>query len=456
MHTTRAADLLFPEYGEASRYHDAGKFGYVTISAKDRGRWIEDHFLVKNLPERIGLLDRKRDSYLTQAEFKRRSRAMVNFLRISNSFVDLDTYKMPIFRDRPKERLKEELPWAVRIFCSDNKIPSPNLILFSGQGIYLKWIYDRPIPFAAFAKWNLVQRELIKRLAPMGADPNAVDVARVLRIEGTVNTKSGLFCEVVHDDGGSWNFDDLADEVLPLTGEQLREIREDRRTRREIKNMRDANPEQVRKTMRRVSEFTIQTLAADRLWDIQSVIVPAEYGPDGIPNGSHMRDAFLFQGAVCIAKFAKNTVHFERELREYHRNIAPSMPWKDARSSTSTIRKKLETSLKEGRDARYRMMKNDRLVEFLMVSPETQRQCKTIISKEIKRERDTETTRKTRREQGVIERGEYEAKRKGELERNIQRARELRDEGMSRKEIAAVMGKSAPMIDVYLRGSRQK
>jgi hypothetical protein len=96
------------------------------------------------------------------------------------------------------------------------------------------------------------------------------------------------------------------------------------------------------------------------------------------------------------------------------------------------------------------MMRTERLIEYLGVSHEAQKQCTTIISTPIKRERDKES----RHKHGVLEREEYEAKRKGNLEANMRRARELRDQGMSRKAIAEELGKSRQSIDLYLKESK--
>lgn len=447
--------MLFPEFMdmEASRYHDPGKWGFVTFAQKHGKRWKEDHCFVKDAPDWLRHLDRTKDSYLTQAEFERRKRVAVNFLRISLCFIDLDIYKLPQYKGRCKEELRD----AVLCFCADEGIPTPNLILFSGQGLYLKWFLDYPLSRRAFAKWNLVQKALLEKLEPRGADSNAIDIARVLRIERTCNTKTGEYAQVIHDDHGSWGFDDLADEVLKETGEEYRERREAEKAEREIRrirkeagNLRHASDKAVKEairkeTARRINIFTVQTLASGRLWDMQDVIAPMMYGPGGVPEGSHKRNAFLFAGAVCISSMVSTTEQFNSNLSEFHRNIVPSLSWSEVKSSTSSIRKRLEKG-------ELNKLTTEYLIEKLEVPREIQERCTTIISPEIKRERHRVAEEKKRREKGILEREEYEARRKGELEKNISFAKTLRAEGLDKKQIAKVMGKSRQSVDVYLKG----
>jgi hypothetical protein len=219
-------DLLLPEYGEAMLYHDAGKFGFVKIAVRDNNVWKEEAFRVEELPDRLKHLPRNRDSYLSQSEFRKRQKVVVNFLRTQVNFLDCDIYKIPLYEGRSAEELKD----IFLLFCGENGIPTPSLIVYSGRGLYPKWLLDYPVPFKALSKWQSIQHELLTKLRPLGADPQAISVTNVLRIENTVNTKSGEMARViwVNEDRGKvarWDFDILADEVLPHTKEELLQMR---------------------------------------------------------------------------------------------------------------------------------------------------------------------------------------------------------------------------------------
>jgi hypothetical protein len=62
--------------------------------------------------------------------------------------------------------------------------------MFSGRGLHVVWLHDC-LPKQALPRWQAVQRQLRESLQRLGADPNACDAARVFRLAGTCNSKSG-------------------------------------------------------------------------------------------------------------------------------------------------------------------------------------------------------------------------------------------------------------------------
>ena len=102
---------------------------------------------------------------------------MVYLLRLNLCFVDLDTYKTP-WKVYPPDALAN----IVRGFCQDEDIPDPSLILFSGRGLQVKWLLERPLPRAALPRWNAVQKQLVAILERFGADSGARDASRLLRL----------------------------------------------------------------------------------------------------------------------------------------------------------------------------------------------------------------------------------------------------------------------------------
>ena len=130
------------------------------------------------------------------------------------AFVDLDTYQT-----KWGSRTPEEVSLSVRTL-HDEGIPAASLIVSSGRGLYLKWLFETPIPQSALPRWNAVQRELVERLQGFGADPMAKDASRVLRLVQTVHAKTGDVVRVLHVEEAEgepkrYGFDRLAGAVLP-------------------------------------------------------------------------------------------------------------------------------------------------------------------------------------------------------------------------------------------------
>jgi hypothetical protein len=93
-------------------------------------------------------------------------------------------------------------------------IPEPSLAISSGRGLYLLWLHS-PIPRSALPRWAACQREICRTLGHLGADSMAVDASRVLRVIGTRHGKANAIVEAITPAGEVWDFNELADRVLP-------------------------------------------------------------------------------------------------------------------------------------------------------------------------------------------------------------------------------------------------
>lgn len=72
---------------------------------------------------------------MSQAEFIRPNRRVVNLLRLGLLFTDLDTYRIPALagRDHNSGRLSV-------VFCAKEGVPAPSMLIYSGRGIQAKWL----------------------------------------------------------------------------------------------------------------------------------------------------------------------------------------------------------------------------------------------------------------------------------------------------------------------------
>lgn len=210
------------DLGAAAVYRERAKEVPRLNPVKQHSHRIED------LPWIIEQTDPNRDTWISQAEFAAPNRRVVNLARVGLAFVDLDPYSKKL-QDGGADHAADlaamdpdEGAGFIRAFCLSEGIPAPSVILFSGRGYQVKWLFEKPIPRAALPRWNALQRYLIQGLARLGADPGAKDASRVLRLEKTVNTKSGLVAHVVDVDTingevATYKFDHLAEAVLPYS-----------------------------------------------------------------------------------------------------------------------------------------------------------------------------------------------------------------------------------------------
>jgi len=415
-------------FDEHTLYHQPDRFGYFSILSKDRaGRPHQDSYNLSKLEQVLRLLPKDRDSYLSQAEFIAPNRRVVNLARIGLLFVDLDCYKLNITPDAACWHLLQE--------CDEQGIPHPSIVIHSGRGIYAKWILDRTIPRQALPRWNRLQAELVSAFELIGADPAAKDASRVLRIVGTVNTKSNEVVRVIHVTRGldgepvRYGFDDLADAVLPLGRDELNAVRRVRQG--EIQKRRDLRLVHENRNTAGLRRFSGRQLAWHRLEDLRKL---AELR-GGVQEGWRMLWMFWELNFLLLSG-ATHSGQMFHEARALAREIRFLEGWNEG--DLSTLYRKAQ-AFERGERVQYNgheyqplyTPKNDTLIDVFKVTRDEERQLRTIISRDTAAERHAARESARRRAAGAKAHG---------TEQDRASARLMRSNGMSLRAIAAELG----------------
>jgi hypothetical protein len=254
--------IISPE-DHATALHAQGR-GTVAIARRINSRWTECTVKLDDIGYVTRQLAGETDVYLSQNRFFGRRRAIACLAQLDALFADLDYYSLApsIGHLRPEHILRVALEQL-----DDYRIPAPTIAISTGRGIALIWMHST-VPRGALGRWQACQRVIHHALSDLGADPRALDAARVLRLVGTENSKSGTLVMALTDMGQIWNFDALADEILPLKRAELERLRAERAR---VQMRRSPRPETPPP-----SGFSFVTLAEGRLTDLQHVIAGAK------------------------------------------------------------------------------------------------------------------------------------------------------------------------------------
>jgi len=104
---------------------------------------------------------------------------------------------------------------ALEILLDSGIIPFTDWT-FSGRGIYLRWLLKAtPATPENKAKWEAIESALVNLLKPIGADQRVQDLARVLRLDGTINSKSGLMVRTTTESGKRYSLAELYQAIEP-------------------------------------------------------------------------------------------------------------------------------------------------------------------------------------------------------------------------------------------------
>jgi len=427
-------------------YHDSTRSGFFSLLVDSRGGKRQSSHRLADMPKVLGVLDKKVDTWISQAEFIRPNRRVVNLLRLGLLFADLDTYRVPALASRKPD----ELVASVLFLCADAGLPVPSILIYSGRGIQAKWLLEGTLPRQALPRWNACQRYLVDRLAHVGADPMAKDASRVLRTVETVNSKSGEVCRVVHVQSGNdgqpvrYNFEYLAETLLPAARwtieQQPQEQAESRTKKKPFLLVPGGKADNLR-------GFSGRQLAWDRLEDLRKL---AELR-GGVGEGSRMQHLFWRLNFLLLSG-ATNSKQMYHEAAALARELDPQ--WNSRSKELMTLFSKAK-AYEAGERISYAgkdypplyTPKNDTLINLFGISTDEQRQLKTIISTSVALERDRKRHELRRRAAGAVDRKSYlDAAKAKQAQAQI-----LRSEGLSVRAIAKQMGVSVGAISGYLK-----
>jgi hypothetical protein len=424
--------------GHASTLHPESGRGRVVLARKDEGRWDQRSFPIAELPEVIPLYAGQPDSYITQQRYAFR-RTVSQLVELQAMFAELDFYNVPELRGMDARGVLKD----ILILLEDEQIPYPSLAIYSGRGLHLIWLHT-PIPREALPRWIACQEHLGRILKPFGWDRGAKDGARVLRLCGTVNSKSGEVVEEIRGIKDRYDFETLCSEILPIGRAELRDIRI-QRAARDAKLPRESR-------QRPAKWFTQAGLAEARITDLQRLRSIRWFGD--LPPGQ--RDYWLFVAATSMSWLVDDLQALQREMFALAKE-AGKWDGRESRSRLSAVMKRARMAADgqtvqwgESRvDPRYRF-RNETIIELLEITPEEEREMVTLISKNERQRRHRETDMKRRREAGTIPRDKY-------LSEALAREREpvivrLRGEGMGLRQISRETG--YPLKEVHRLSNR--
>ncbi|UVK92698.1 replication protein [Pseudomonas atacamensis] len=429
-------------------YHDRTRAGFFSLLVDSRGEKRQSSHRLADMPKVLSLLDKKRDTWMSQAEFIRPNRRVVNLLRLGLLFTDLDTYRIPALAGRDPEKLAA----SVLYFCAEEGVPVPSMLIYSGRGIQAKWLLEGTIPRQALPRWNACQRYLVDHLAHIGADPMAKDASRVLRTVETVNSKSGEVCRVVHVTNGidgqpiRYNFEYMSEALLPTARWTIEQQRQEQGQRRATKKPFLLVPGGKADNLR---GFSGRQLAWDRLEDLRKL---AELR-GGVVEGQRMQHLFWRLNFLLLSG-ATNSKQMYHEAAALARELDPQ--WNSRSKELMTLfskAKAYEAGEKVsfgGKDyAPLYTPKNDTLINLFGITADEQHQLKTIVSRVEAAERDRRRHELRRRAAGSVDRQTYLDTAKAKQTQ----AQALRREGLSVRAIAKLMGVSVMAVSRYIKTS---
>lgn len=419
-------DLRFTAYDEISNYLDDSRSGYYAIGTKQRdGKFHQKLLPLHTMPyiidqhtkgfERFNNQHGKNDVWISQAVFagwQNSNGQLVSFRRkstlasIATLFVDIDYYKNPALASKRPETIRD----MILEKCIALGIPTPSIILDSGQGLQAKWFHE-PLPRKALPRWEAAEQHLVKLFDNLGADLAVRDATRILRVLHTVNQKTGKLVRVLHADSAEKNtFNDLCDKLLPYTQEQIRDFRSASKDARKEKLSSQQKSAVI--NFNSIQGFSTRTLNWSRFTDLQMLLKLRNYD-----MGEGLREPLSFylanQYALCHQKqYADPHIYQEilRLVKDTHPGVTHARAQEKAQRLLRLMKRASEGDVVKYAGKEYTPLytpKNETLIDLFELSSDEMKSMSTIISPSEKKKRNAQLKKELRREAGAISREDY-------------------------------------------------
>ena len=345
------------------------------IAGKSRWPVRQQCFQLDALPTVIDALVNRQhfdttDFWISQNGFGKPNRRATNIASLNMLFIDLDIRKQGHWLASHKP---EESAWLIVQWCIDRDIPIPSFIVWSGNGLHLKWLFDSALPRSAKPVWDALQLHLVRHFKEGGmpVDEGARDASRILRIPGTYNQSGGELCHVVWVNGrdlescARHDFNQLADgkQIMPWSREEARERRELGKIWDESRKISRSIDRLINNPERTVTDYLVADLWHKRLSAIRQ-LAEIRYGGAGVPEGE--RNTFTWIAANALAQSCGGADNYFLDLCPVISEFIPSFEHHEILSSASSISRRIKEP--QGQDSGLLKMKNSTFREKLAIT----------------------------------------------------------------------------------------
>lgn len=402
--------LLLEEFEPSVEYIDIvhkNSKGWITKADIQNG-YRQWHYKYKEL---INLDFNKENIYISLNTFYSTFRRLEYIKELQANFIDIDCYNSKYSKEAVLYFLENDL--------YGYKIPRPSLVVDSGRGLYLIWLIEA-VPSKALPLWKAVQEYLYKELKRFGADRMALDATRVLRVVGSVNSKTGTRVQILDKYDYIYKLREIQSEYLP--------------------ELEPNRPKKKGRPSKVVFVHRERSLYYARIQDITKLCELRDYDVKG------QRELILFLYRYYLCSFYDDADKALNDVLELNSQFTKPLTINEVIKATGSAEK-----VYFRKDKQYKY-KNETLIDLLGITEEEETYMTTIIS-----DREYKRRRSLRDEKRYKDKLKAEGKlsKKEELEQIRSKIKSLREEGFKNKDISKALSLPTKTLERHITYMRK-
>ncbi len=408
-----------------------GDDGFIAIAAKKDKEYVQYHYKVDDLTYNIGkAVSLDANIYMTPNSFFMPKRKIENIRKLNALYIDIDYYNIEKLKSYDHERILAIL--ENDYFGQD--VPEPSFVIYTGRGLAVYWLIE-PVPIKVLPLWNSIQKFFVDKLKDMGADSKSIDGARIMRLAGSINDKTGLRSKLyMYDENLVYTLRDIQNDYLP----QLTPY---------IKNPAYKGKGRKAKV---VNFYTLYSLHYARLNDIlklQELRSGYCRNNDGKLTEEGQREFMCFLYRYWYCCYCNDPGQALENALEFNQGFRKPLVNNEVEKITMQAEKAYEKWLLDSPNGVYKRggynYKNETLIEKLNITDEEMKVMTTIINPSEKLRRKLLKERESRRNEDGL------TKREQQKRDTIKAVQELKEQGLSQSSVSKELGKGIATVKRY-------
>lgn len=309
-----------------------------------------------------------KDVYFSLNSFRNYHRRANECVRLNALYTDLDCYKIGIDVNEARDMIDDMI--------ANEEILTPNIIIYSGRGLQLIWLMEFMKYENYLTLWERMQTEIYNRFRHLNSDSKAKSVTQIFRLAGSISSRTNGIVRADYLKEIRYSIGEMKEFLLPELPEKIVDIS------LKVNNVND----EKKKKKSTTHMLTENSLNQARLKDFEKLL---EIQP--VVN----RKNLLFNYAICAKALGTDEKLIERNLERINESFFKPLPSSRVKGAVNSVK---QVAYKK---------RNDTLISELNITLEQQRQLTTIISKEVKKEREQKRKEAQRREKGIKPKEEH-------------------------------------------------
>ncbi|MGL5648587.1 MAG: DNA-binding response regulator [Clostridium sp.] len=412
--------------------------GYIQVTQNKENKMIMlENFKNENIEQIEKYMDDKNiDIYFTVNTSFNGKRGGKNLKQLRAFYLDFDFHEENLSKNELMNKINDIIAevWMAAFW---GKAPRPTRAVFTGRGVQIYWDI-KPSSYGALVSWQEFEDYLYNQFKYLGADRQATDCSRLMRLWGTVNSKSKTKCELmILEKENVYSLYDLRETYLGWN---------ERHKKSYVKKESNKNA-----SNKKINLYNSYTLHLARARDIVK-LVKIRKG-----NVTGYRNFILHCYAYWEGIYNRDTEVLKEMVYELNNSFTEPLKNTEVNAILRCIPKAIESFLKfqeEVGKGNIKVTKNMRnkggywyknitLIERLDITAKEQEQLETIIDKKEKYKRNNKNRVENRKNKDGL------TKREQQKQDTIKAIKSLKTQGFKQVEVAKKLGKGLRTIERY-------